>query len=252
MQSATVESGKGCTMTGLVFLYVPLAIFLYPNITSKDNLIQIQKTCDLEYQSMKWRMAIVKLLPLDRTIFNRSFNTINFNINQNSSILDLKKTSYSFFSWNNFCSLYLKGPFGKVTKWYSVNSLPNPCTLREAFSRYIDITATPSPQMINYLATLVWQNFDNSYSVATMSTIWYFLIQASDETEKKELEILGKVGFNANRFYFIKKLRNLRIPPNVWFELILFREKHIPESWHRPKAIWMVSNLVIKFCWNTL
>ncbi|XP_028400716.1 nitric oxide synthase, brain-like isoform X2 [Dendronephthya gigantea] len=61
------------------------------------------------------------------------------------------------------------GPFGKVTKWYSVNSLPNPCTLREAFSRYIDITATPSPQMINYLATL-----------------------ASDEAEKKELEILGK------------------------------------------------------------
>ncbi|XP_046839565.1 nitric oxide synthase, brain-like isoform X2 [Xenia sp. Carnegie-2017] len=61
------------------------------------------------------------------------------------------------------------GPFGKTTKWCMMSSLPNPFTLREAFSRYIDITSTPSPQILTYLSTLT-----------------------SNEAEKKELEILGK------------------------------------------------------------
>ncbi|KAK3750619.1 hypothetical protein QZH41_003100 [Actinostola sp. cb2023] len=50
-------------------------------------------------------------------------------------------------------------PFGTTKKWEKVHRFPVPITLREAFSRHIDITGTPSPQILNYLST----QGDNSY-----------------------------------------------------------------------------------------
>ncbi|XP_020897011.2 nitric oxide synthase, endothelial, partial [Exaiptasia diaphana] len=51
----------------------------------------------------------------------------------------------------------LSGPFGMTKKWEKLQRFPVPITLREAFSRHIDITGTPSPQILNYLATQVTQ-----------------------------------------------------------------------------------------------
>ena len=53
-----------------------------------------------------------------------------------------------------------------------MNFLPNPCTLREAFSRYIDITATPSPQILNYLSTLVRWSCAHDKNNLTSQDFW--------------------------------------------------------------------------------
>ncbi|XP_031553421.1 nitric oxide synthase, brain-like isoform X2 [Actinia tenebrosa] len=63
----------------------------------------------------------------------------------------------------------MSGPFGTTKKWEKLGRFPVPITLREAFSRHIDITGTPAPQILNYLST-----------------------QATDPDEKKLLEELGK------------------------------------------------------------
>ncbi|XP_078600036.1 nitric oxide synthase 1-like isoform X2 [Branchiostoma floridae x Branchiostoma japonicum] len=59
-------------------------------------------------------------------------------------------------------------PLGAIRSWMTSERLP-PCSLRTALSRYFDITTPPSPQLLQHLAT-----------------------QATDEEEKKELEVLGK------------------------------------------------------------
>ncbi|XP_032236183.1 nitric oxide synthase, brain isoform X2 [Nematostella vectensis] len=46
------------------------------------------------------------------------------------------------------------GPFGKTKKWTPVDRLPTPTTVREAFSRFIDIAGTPTPQILKSLASL--------------------------------------------------------------------------------------------------
>ena len=39
--------------------------------------------------------------------------------------------------------------------WEPFNRLSVGCTLREALTRYLDITGVPTPQMLSYLAKLV-------------------------------------------------------------------------------------------------
>ncbi|XP_068736413.1 nitric oxide synthase 1-like isoform X2 [Montipora capricornis] len=58
---------------------------------------------------------------------------------------------------------------GKV--WEPFNRLPVGCTLKEALTRYLDITSVPTPQMLSYLAKL-----------------------ATSPLEKMQLETLGKGG----------------------------------------------------------
>ena len=44
---------------------------------------------------------------------------------------------------------------GTSQKWEPFSRLPSPITVREALSRYLDITNVPSPQLIKFLATMV-------------------------------------------------------------------------------------------------
>ena len=39
--------------------------------------------------------------------------------------------------------------------WEPFNRLSVGCTLKEALTRYLDITSVPTPQMLSYLAKLV-------------------------------------------------------------------------------------------------
>ena len=50
---------------------------------------------------------------------------------------------------------FFLGLFGKTKKWEAFTRLPSPITVREALSRYLDITSVPSPQFIQFLATMV-------------------------------------------------------------------------------------------------
>eukprot|EP00794_Sanderia_malayensis_P014342 gene14341-15838_t len=47
----------------------------------------------------------------------------------------------------------VSGPFGSEKKWQSLKRFPEPFTLRQALTRYLDITSPPSPQMLLQLAT---------------------------------------------------------------------------------------------------
>ena len=47
------------------------------------------------------------------------------------------------------------GPLGKAKNWEPFTRLPSPTTVREALSRYLDITSVPSPQFLKFLATKV-------------------------------------------------------------------------------------------------
>ena len=50
---------------------------------------------------------------------------------------------------------FLPGFLGTTKKWQPFSRLPCPITVREALSRYLDITSVPSPQIIKFLATMV-------------------------------------------------------------------------------------------------
>ena len=50
---------------------------------------------------------------------------------------------------------FFLGLFGKTKKWETFTRLPSPITVREALSRYLDITSVPSPQFIQFLSTMV-------------------------------------------------------------------------------------------------
>eukprot|EP00795_Rhopilema_esculentum_P015606 gene15605-6882_t len=63
----------------------------------------------------------------------------------------------------------VSGPFGPIKKWEVMKRLPDPCTLREALTRYLDIATPPTPQLLAQLA-----------------------MQATDQKEKEKLEELGK------------------------------------------------------------
>jgi len=44
---------------------------------------------------------------------------------------------------------------GAAKKWESFSRLPSPVTVRQALSRYLDITSVPSPQILKFLAVMV-------------------------------------------------------------------------------------------------
>ena len=44
---------------------------------------------------------------------------------------------------------------GTAKKWETFSRLPSPVTLRQALSRYLDITSVPSPQILKFLAAMV-------------------------------------------------------------------------------------------------
>ncbi|XP_074635667.1 nitric oxide synthase 3-like isoform X3 [Acropora palmata] len=46
------------------------------------------------------------------------------------------------------------GLFGKSKEWETFARLPSPITIREALARYLDITSVPSPQLIQFLASI--------------------------------------------------------------------------------------------------
>ncbi|KAK2574099.1 Nitric oxide synthase [Acropora cervicornis] len=48
----------------------------------------------------------------------------------------------------------LAGLFGKSKEWETFARLPSPITIREALARYLDITSVPSPQLIQFLASI--------------------------------------------------------------------------------------------------
>ena len=68
-------------------------------------------------------------------------------------------------TWNGprriFSVIFLPGLVGTAKKWEQFNRLPSPITVREALTRYLDITTVPSPQFIKFLALKV--NFFFSY-----------------------------------------------------------------------------------------
>lgn len=79
--------------------------------------------------------------------------------------------------------------------WKPFNRLPAGCTLTEALTRYLDITAVPTPQMLKYLAKL-----------------------ATSTLEKMQLEALGK-GYSCYEEWALQKecniLETLREFPSV-------------------------------------
>ena len=54
-----------------------------------------------------------------------------------------------------FGMILLSGLVGTAKKWEQFNRLPSPITVREALTRYLDITTVPSPQFIKCLALKV-------------------------------------------------------------------------------------------------
>jgi len=90
---------------------------------------------------------------------------------------------------------------GTAKKWEAFSRLPSPVTVRQALSRYLDITSVPSPQILKFLA-----------------------VMATDQAQKEKLEILGqgnnryedwKFGSECNILDVLQEFPSLKIPAEL-------------------------------------
>lgn len=56
---------------------------------------------------------------------------------------------------NNFTAILYLGILKTAKKWETYNRLPSQTTLRQALSRYLDVTSVPSPQILKALSATV-------------------------------------------------------------------------------------------------